>query len=581
MATNNISINVHDHGMALDDKRKKVQCNYCSKVVSGFYRLKCHLGAIRGDVLPCVLVPSNIKEYFNTKLNEVKRKNLIKEVDNLQYPDLPLMRRSTKLLQDIDPVNTEVSKSTSRKRLKETSTSGDGSRRRQYVLPDRRLQPYFKELLKSKTAEILHPQLELPKESQQCIGRFFYETGIDLSAVNTTTFNQMINANQKQGEARYKPPTSTELKWTMLREEVRSMKEYVKKVQECLLRTGCSILVDEWVNVEGRYLVNFLVDCPEGTIYIQSFDLSAYVGDIVALQTILNEVIEEVGAKNIVQIITSSTKSQMWHPTRKVVELHKNMFRTSSASYYIGIILEHMGKVKPYNETVTKAKTFTRFIHGHSTVLKLFRCYSHGNDLVKPHKHRPVLPYLTLENIVSQKQYLKELFTSSEWTNSSWASSTEGKWAANLLNDFSFWKDANILLKATTPFIRILHQSNGAENGLQVGYIYESFRQAKEEIKDKIYNYMAFWNVIDEVWDIYLHPLHSAGYYLNPRLFFNKNFYSDSEVECGLKNCIENMVEDCNLRALIYQQLEEYEKGEGAFKAGSSIEAVKNISPGD
>lgn len=184
MATNNISINVHDHGVEFDDKKKKVQRNYCCKVVSDFYRLKCQLGALRGDVLPCELVSSNIKEHFSTKLNEVKRVNLVKEVDNLQHPDLPLNRSSsTALLQDVEPINNGVSMSTSRKRVEETSTSSDGSRRGQDVPSDRGIQPNYKELLRSKTTQVLIPQAEMPMESQKCIGKFFYDTDIDLHAV--------------------------------------------------------------------------------------------------------------------------------------------------------------------------------------------------------------------------------------------------------------------------------------------------------------------------------------------------------------------------------------------------------------
>lgn len=50
--------------------------------------------------------------------------------------------------------------------------------------------------------------------------------------------------------------------------------------------------------------------------------------------------------------------------------------------------------------------------------------------------------------------------------------------------------------------MHILDQINSTENKLQVGYIYETFRQAKEEIRNKMgnktNNYLPFWNVIDK-----------------------------------------------------------------------------------
>ena len=67
---------VHDHG----------------KVVSGFFRLKCHLGGICGDVTPCENAPQNMKELFRNKLLERKIESLSMEVDELNYPNLPRKR---------------------------------------------------------------------------------------------------------------------------------------------------------------------------------------------------------------------------------------------------------------------------------------------------------------------------------------------------------------------------------------------------------------------------------------------------------------------------------------------------------
>ena len=54
------------------------QCKYCGEVVSGFFRLKCHLGGIRGDVTHCENAPQNVKELFRNKLLERKIESLSK-----------------------------------------------------------------------------------------------------------------------------------------------------------------------------------------------------------------------------------------------------------------------------------------------------------------------------------------------------------------------------------------------------------------------------------------------------------------------------------------------------------------------
>ncbi|KAK4837998.1 hypothetical protein QYF36_010245 [Acer negundo] len=71
-------IDVHDHGIASPDEKDKVACNYCGKEVNGFYRLKCHLGHLRGDVKP----------YISLKMNcSTSAKNTSKQADSEQIEE--------------------------------------------------------------------------------------------------------------------------------------------------------------------------------------------------------------------------------------------------------------------------------------------------------------------------------------------------------------------------------------------------------------------------------------------------------------------------------------------------------------
>ncbi|KAI7738705.1 hypothetical protein M8C21_017898, partial [Ambrosia artemisiifolia] len=50
-----------EHGTAQDDKKKKVRCNYCGKIVSGgIYRLKQHLARVSGEVTYCDKAPEEV-----------------------------------------------------------------------------------------------------------------------------------------------------------------------------------------------------------------------------------------------------------------------------------------------------------------------------------------------------------------------------------------------------------------------------------------------------------------------------------------------------------------------------------------
>ncbi|CAN6548363.1 unnamed protein product [Malus baccata var. baccata] len=57
-----------DHGVAQDERKKKVKCNYCGKIVSGgIYRLKQHLARVSGEVTYCDKAPDDV--YLSMKTN--------------------------------------------------------------------------------------------------------------------------------------------------------------------------------------------------------------------------------------------------------------------------------------------------------------------------------------------------------------------------------------------------------------------------------------------------------------------------------------------------------------------------------
>lgn len=572
-------INVHNHGVMLDAKRSKVQCNYCAKVVSGFFRLKCHLGGIRGDVTPCEKAPANVKELLRNELLKRKHENVGKEVRKVCHPDLPWKRNCSPNLKSV-------------KHNKRETAQNAGTYSGNQEEMDRCLQSCTTEHVTvpsgstdSETASNNETREDsTSRKVQKYIGRFFYETGTDFSAVNSVSFKKMIDVTFGLSQVEYKIPTSQELKGWILQAEVNEMQEYVKNIRQSWVITGCSILLDGWIDEKGRNLVNILVDCPQGPIYLRSCDISSFVGNSEALQLLLEGVIEEVGVDDVIQVVSHSTTGWAGAVGKQFMDRCKGVFWTVSASHCIDLMLEKIGMIGYIRELLDNVKIITKFIHGHATVLELWKKHTFGHDLVKPSKIRSAMPFMTLENIVLEKQKLQDMFVSSEWNMSVWASHAEGKRVSDLVGDHSFWIEAKMVMKATIPLVHVLSLILKAEKPL-VGYIYETMDQAKETIKEELKNkksqYIPLWQVIDEIWDNYLHsPLHAAGYYLNPSIFYSSDFYGDAEVTSGLLRCIVHMVKDQKSQDLISRQLVKYGKFEDDFEKGSAIDQRTTIPPG-
>ncbi|GJN36377.1 hypothetical protein PR202_gb25230 [Eleusine coracana subsp. coracana] len=114
----------------------------------------------------------------------------------------------------------------------------------------------------------------------------------------------------------------------------------------------------------------------------------------------------------------------------------------------------------------------------------------------------------------------------------------------------------------TEPLVRVLRLVDGDEKPC-MGYLYEAMDKAKENIKKRLRNkpslYGPYIRVIDAMWDKQLHsPLHAAGFFLNPGIYFNPSFTKQKEVGKGLTTTIMRLVADLDVQDKVFAQLEEY-----------------------
>ncbi|KAJ6410100.1 hypothetical protein OIU84_009573 [Salix udensis] len=108
--------------------------------------------------------------------------------------------------------------------------------------------------------------------------------------------------------------------------------------------------------------------------------------------------------------------------------------------------------------------------------------------------------------------------------------------------------------------------------------------QIKEAIEHEFRNsnsrYMPLWELIDEIWNDFLHsPLHAAAYYLNPTFFYDRNFHLDTEVSSGFQCSVIRMENDQRVQYLINKQATQYCRADGDFENGYAGDEIKNAHP--
>jgi len=139
--------------------------------------------------------------------------------------------------------------------------------------------------------------------------------------------------------------------------------------------------------------------------------------------------------------------------------------------------------------------------------------YTDDKELIRPAITRFATQFLQLESIVKEKQALKDMFDSNEYTSSKYGKEKSGGAsyeAKKVVMDKEFWNKAIEILKVFEPIIKVLKLVDGDDKPT-MGFLYEAIDRAKQAIEQNC-RYSTYYNsIIDKRW-IYMHSdLHSAG----------------------------------------------------------------------
>ncbi|XP_040991643.1 uncharacterized protein LOC121238717 isoform X2 [Juglans microcarpa x Juglans regia] len=568
------------HGIMVNGGRQKIKCKYCHKIMlgGGISRLKQHLAGERGNVAPCEEVPEDVKvqmqQHLGFKvLERLKRqKGLKSSKDSMSYSQ--------------DKEEGDDGDSVQIKNM--VSVQGSGKRRGKEVVErisnrsKRHKKQYFSTVAPV-VAHSIHQSLasqESMDQADMAVARFLYEAGIQFTAANSQYFQEMADAIAAVGPG-YKMPSYHSLRGKLLNRSVQDVSEYVEELRKSWEVTGCSVMVDRWMDRTGRTVINFFVYCPKGTMFLKSVDAS----DITSPETLLNlfdGVVQEVGPKNIVNFLTDTSPSYK-EAGKLLMEKYKTFFCTACGSHCIDLILEEIGKIDLIKEVLAKARQVTQFIYNNAWVLNLMRKKTGGRDIIQHATTRFVSIFLTLQSIVSLKGHLHQMFTGTAWMNSNFSKQRVGLEVAEIIVDPLFWSIADQTLKVTKPLLSVLQLVHSGEKP-SVGFIYDAMEKTKKTIivafENKESDYLPYLEVINHIWQEEFHsPLHAAAYYLNPSIFYNPSFSSNKVIQKGLLDCIETLEPDLTAQVMITSNVNFYEEAVGDFGRPVALRGRESLSP--
>ncbi|RDX61627.1 hypothetical protein CR513_60125, partial [Mucuna pruriens] len=207
-------------------------------------------------------------------------------------------------------------------------------------------------------------------------------------------FKLMIEAVGNYGP-HLKSSTYHELRVPLLKKELQYTKDMLKG-HEGNEKYGCSIMSDGWTDKKNRTLINFLVNCSSGTMFVKCIDASEFmkIGD------------KEIGEKNVIQVMTDN-----W--SNYVMAGHNNKIILDSMCCLLSRF-----DARRYWENCQSKKGYTKRHQASRLHLQLFNGFEHHaeftnrSELVRHGVTRFVTTFLMLQRLHKQKGKLRRMFTS-------------------------------------------------------------------------------------------------------------------------------------------------------------------------
>ena len=177
-------------------------------------------------------------------------------------------------------------------------------------------------------------QLNKRKELDEKWASFFYDANVPFNVGRHPTFVEAVNVTASAG-FNYKPPSYNALRTTLIESKKMKVKAKVKKATSFFIETyGISLCSDGWDNVVHRPLMNIMLSCSLGDIFLGLVDTSGNKKTKEYIVGELKKFIEQIGPMRVSQICIDNA-ANMLGVVDKVIEMYPHIYKQGCAAVVI------------------------------------------------------------------------------------------------------------------------------------------------------------------------------------------------------------------------------------------------------
>ena len=402
-----------------------------------------------------------------------------------------------------------------------------------------------------------------------CVTRWFLDASIPFNATNSVFYQPMFDVMCAFGSG-YKAPLCKQMRGPYIAKCVEETRKFVDGFHKIWRETSCTIMADGWSDRKRRTLINFLVYCPKGTIFLKSVDATDSSKTREYLFRLFIDVVNHVGRENVVHFVTDNA-SNMVAAGRMLQDEFPSIYWSPCAAHCVNLILSDFGKEDLVKSTIAHASIITKYVYNHCYPLYLMRKFTKGHEILRPAQTRFATNFIALQSIYKYKIELQAMVVSDEWTKCAYYKETQAKKFTKYVLDQKFWKDCAIVCHLSEPLVRVLRIVDSDERPA-MGYLFGAFHSARKEIVKRFQRkkdfVKPFIEYMDARWDKHFDKnLHAAGFWFNPNNQYNAEIRDKYNVTTsGVLDVIEKYAgKDIALRSALTKEMKIFRNGEGDF----------------
>jgi hypothetical protein len=246
------------------------------------------------------------------------------------------------------------------------------------------------------------------KELDEKWASFFYEANVPFNVARHPAFIEAVKATS-QARFEYSPPSNHQFRTNLIEpRRLQIEKQIQEKVGFAVKHYGVSICTDGWDDVNRRPLMNVMMSCPAGDVFLGSIDTTSQKKTMHYIADQMKVYIEKVDPKYVTQVCTDNA-ANMLGALQDITRTYPHIFAQGCMAHALDLMLEDWAKIQEFSDLIARAKRLCQYIRNHHATMSVFRELSPNLQLVVPSETRFACNFLMLQRLVKLRGVLERL----------------------------------------------------------------------------------------------------------------------------------------------------------------------------